>query len=156
MFSSSKLLINSTVLIICMGALISHSILQPEEHTMQEKPTLLIHITQGPEKPTVAALAFLIARTAVEEGHKVTLFLAGDAVQLMRDDVLNNLDGLGTGKLKEHYGVLAKAECEFYLSGMSSNSRGLSKEEVKGKKVTFASPQVLLNLTMQNDKMIVY
>jgi predicted peroxiredoxin len=41
---------------------------------------IFIHVTHGPEHPTRAALAFLIAKTAIEEGHKVSLFLAGDAV----------------------------------------------------------------------------
>ena len=59
---------------------------------------ILVHITCGPENPTKAALGFLMARTAIEEGHTVTLFLAGDAVQLFRNDVLDNLAGHGTGK----------------------------------------------------------
>ena len=124
--------------------------------SMKNTSSILIHLTHGTESPTRAALAFLVARTAVEEGHKVTLFLAGDAVQLMRDGALNNLTGLGTGNLKEHYDVLEKAGCEFYLSGMSSKSRGLTEEEVAGKNITFASPQVLLKLAMENDKMFVY
>ncbi|HEX6981838.1 MAG TPA: DsrE family protein [Balneolaceae bacterium] len=123
---------------------------------MNDKPTILIHLSQGPENPTVAALAFLVARTAVEDGHNVTLFLAGDAVQLMRNDVLNNLAGLGTGKLKEHYDVLAKAGCDFYLSGMSSKSRGLTADDLAEKNVEFASPEVLLRLAMKSDKMFVY
>src|SRR5687768_4219778 len=49
------------------------------------KTSILVHVTHGPEHPTRAALAFLVARTALEEGHSVTLFLAGDAVQLLRD-----------------------------------------------------------------------
>lgn len=126
------------------------------ESEVAEKPSILIHLSQGPENPTVAALAFLIARTAVEEGHQVTLFLAGDAVQLMRDGALNNLTGLGTGELEAHYRILAKNGCEFYLSGMSSKSRGLTENEVEGKNVTFASPRVLLNLALENDRMFVY
>jgi uncharacterized protein len=46
--------------------------------------TLLVHLTHGPEAPTRAALAFLVAKAAVEEGHDVSLFLAGDSVQLLR------------------------------------------------------------------------
>lgn len=129
---------------------------QDAEPDELDNPSILIHLSQGPENPTVAALAFLIARTAVEEGHKVTLFLAGDAVQLMRDGALENLSGLGTGDLAAHYRVLAKNDCEFYLSGMSSNSRGLTESEVEGKNVTFASPRVLLNLALENDRMFVY
>ena len=56
-----------------------------------KKSTILIHITQGLENPTKAALGFLIAKTALEEGHTVNIFLAGDAVKLMQDTVLNTL-----------------------------------------------------------------
>ena len=45
------------------------------------KPTILVHLTSGPENPTRAALAFLVARTATEQGHAVSIFLAGEAVQ---------------------------------------------------------------------------
>ncbi len=49
---------------------------------------LLVHITHGPEDPTRAALGLLVARAAIDEGHEVSVFLAGDAVQLMRDAVI--------------------------------------------------------------------
>src|SRR5204863_212593 len=52
---------------------------------------LLVHVTHGPEHPTRAALGFLVAKAAIEEGHEVSLFLAGDAVQLLRDAVLGSL-----------------------------------------------------------------
>ena len=41
--------------------------------------SILVHITSGPEHPTRAALGFLVAKAAIEEGHSVNLFLAGDA-----------------------------------------------------------------------------
>jgi len=41
---------------------------------------ILVQLTIGPENPTRAALAFLVAKSAIEEGHSVSLFLAGDAV----------------------------------------------------------------------------
>jgi predicted peroxiredoxin len=68
-----------------------------------EMPSLLVHITCGPENPTKAALAFFVAAAAVEAGHEVHVFLAGDAVQLLREPVRNALSGLGTGALHEHY-----------------------------------------------------
>ena len=117
---------------------------------------ILIHVTQGPENPTRAALAFLIARTAIEEGHSVTLFLAGDAVQLLRDNVLDNLAGLGTGKLREHYEVIIKGGGKFYLSGMSSKARGLSDADLKGKPAELALPNVLLKLSLEHDRMFTY
>jgi len=32
---------------------------------------ILVHVTCGPAHPTKAALAFLVAKAAVEEGHEV-------------------------------------------------------------------------------------
>ena len=41
----------------------------------KERTKMLVHVTQGPENPTRAALAFLVAKTAIDEGDVVTLFL---------------------------------------------------------------------------------
>jgi predicted peroxiredoxin len=117
---------------------------------------ILVHLTEGPENPTRAALAFLVAKTAVDEGHTVTLFLAGDAVQLIRDGVLDNLSGLGTGKLREHYDAIVKGGGRFYLSGMSSKARGVSEAELQGKPAEFAMPNVLVTLSVESDRLFTY
>lgn len=39
---------------------------------------LLVHLTTGVENPTKGVLAFLVAATALEEGHDVDVFVAGD------------------------------------------------------------------------------
>ena len=92
---------------------------------------ILVHITQGPENPTRAALGFLVAKTAIEDGHTVTLFLAGDAVKLLQDSVLNSLTGVGTGKLREHYETIVKGNGRFYLSGNSSKARGITETDIR-------------------------
>ena len=56
--------------------------------------SILVHITHGPEHPSRAALGFHVAKASIDEGHEVTMFLAGDAVQLMRAGAL---DGLSIG-----------------------------------------------------------
>lgn len=129
---------------------------QQGTQTTPQKMKFLIHLTQGTENPTVAALAFLVARTALEEGHTVSLFLAGDAVVLLRDQSLDNVAGLGTGKLREHYDAIVKAGGKFYLSGMSSKARGVTDAEIQGKPVEFAMPKVLLALSLESDRMFVY
>ena len=121
-----------------------------------KKSNILIHITQGPENPTKAALGFLIAKTALEEGHTVDIFLAGDAVKLLQDSVLNSLSGLGTGKLREHYDAIVKNNGHFYLSGNSSKARGMTAEDIKGKPAEFALPTVLLRLSLDSDRMFTY
>ena len=121
-----------------------------------KKYKILIHITQGPENPTKAALGFLIAKTALEEGHTVNLFLAGDAVKLLQDSVLNTLSGVGTGKLREHYDAIVKNKGKFYMSEKSSNARGMSEADLKGKPAEFARPTFLLRLSIESDRMFTY
>ena len=84
----------------------------------------LVHITHGPEQPTRAALGFLVAKAAIDEGHEASLFLAGDAVQLIREPVLDSLQGLGTGSLRENFDAIVSGGGRFFLSGMSSKARG--------------------------------
>lgn len=117
---------------------------------------ILVHLTHGPEHPTRAALAFLVARAAVEEGHTVNLFLAGDAVQLLREGVLDSLAGLGTGRLRESYDALVAGGARFYLSGMSSQSRGLAASDLEGKPAEMAMPSRLVQLAVEHDRLFTY
>ena len=149
-------MLRASLLLLLFATLAFGNTKQVEPKKEVNKMKILVHVTQGPENPTRAALAFLIARTAIEEGHTVTLFLAGDAVQLMRDSVLDNLAGLGTGKLREHYDAIVKGGGKFYLSGMSSKARGLTEAELKGKPAELAPPNVLLRLSLEHDRMFTY
>lgn len=117
---------------------------------------ILVHITCGPEQPTRAALAFFVARAALEEGHSATLFLAGDAVQLLRDAVLDGSVGLGTGSLREHYDKLVAGGAKFYLSGASSKARGVSEADLAGKAFEFGNPNLLVRLALEHDRVISY
>jgi uncharacterized protein len=113
---------------------------------------LLIQITRGPEDPTRAALGFLVARAAAEEGHDVSLFLAGDAVQLLREPVLDALVGLGTGSLRESYDALKASGAHFYVSGMSSKARGFEPDGI----AEAALPAKLVRLTLEHDRVLSY
>ena len=117
---------------------------------------ILVHITHGPEAPTRAALAFNVAKAALDDGHQVTLFLVGDAVQLMREGTLDQLVGLGTGKLRELYDALAAGGVTFYLSRGSSQARGLTEGDLAGKKVQFGTAKDLVRLSAEHDRMFTY
>ncbi len=117
---------------------------------------ILINITHGPEHPTRAALGFLVAKAAIEEGHTVSHFLAGDAVQLIRDATLDTLAGLGTGKLRESYDAIVSGGGRFYLSGMSSKARGVTEADLAGKPAEMAMPNVLVRLALEHDRMFTY
>ena len=113
---------------------------------------LLINVTHGPEHPTRAALGFLVGKAAVDEGHEVALFLAGDAVQLLRDPVLDHLVGLGTGSLRESYDGLRSGGARFYVSGMSSKARGFEPNGA----AEAAMPSKLVELALEADRVLTY
>jgi predicted peroxiredoxin len=123
---------------------------------VQVMGTLLVHITCGPEAPTRAALGLLVAQAAVDDGHQVRIFLAGDGVQLMRDAVLDTLTGLGTGSLRESFDAVASRGARFYVSGMSSKARGVADSDLAGKPAEFAMPKRLVELTFEADRVLTY
>lgn len=86
----------------------------------------------------------------------MNIFLVGDAVQLIRDAVLDNLVGLGTGTLREHYEAIVAKGLSIHLSGMSCASRGITDKDLENKPVEKAMPNVLVGLTMNADKVLTY
>lgn len=118
--------------------------------------SLLVHVTHGPESPTRAALACLVAKAAVDEGHEVTMFFAGDAALLMKDAVVGSLVGIGTGKLTDTLPALVDAGVPIYVSGMSSKSRGVSEDDLAGQGASFAMPEKLVELTFAADRVLTY
>ncbi|MFX5634278.1 hypothetical protein ABTE18_20685, partial [Acinetobacter baumannii] len=52
---------------IVLLTLIINKSMEAQTTNNATKTKLLIHVTVGPENPTKAALAFLVAKTAVEE-----------------------------------------------------------------------------------------
>jgi predicted peroxiredoxin len=113
---------------------------------------LLVHSATGPENPTRAALALLVARTAVDEGHEVRVFLAGDAVHLAREATAGAVTGVGTGAVAEHLAALTGAGVPVHLSGMSSKARGI--EAVDG--VQLSPPTTLVELVDWAEKTLTY
>jgi predicted peroxiredoxin len=113
---------------------------------------ILVHSATGPDDATRAALALLIARTAVEEGHEVSVFLAGDAVHLADPDKAAATTGLGTGEASAHLAALQEAGLTVLLSGMSSKARGIEG----GEGFELAPPQKLVELVEWADKTLTY
>ncbi len=118
--------------------------------------SLLVHITSGPEAPTRAALGFLVARAAVQAGHDVSIFLAGDAVQLAREGVIGSLQGLGTGALAETVPAVVDGGASIFVSGMSGKARGLSEDDLTPLRAQFAMPDKLVELTFGCDRVLTY
>jgi predicted peroxiredoxin len=117
---------------------------------------LLVHIATGPENPTRAALGLLVARSALEAGHDVDLFIAGDGVAVLRPETLDAGNGIGTGSLREHVDALVAGGARFFASGMSSKARGLTADSLGGLVVTMATPTRLVELAFEADRVISY
>ncbi|MDQ3166570.1 MAG: DsrE family protein, partial [Actinomycetota bacterium] len=89
-------------------------------------------------------------------GHQVNVFLAGDAVQLIRDAVLDALGGLGTGSLRQSFDAVTAGGGRLYVSGMSSKARGVSEADLDGKSAEFAMPNRLVQLAFEADRSFTY
>jgi predicted peroxiredoxin len=116
---------------------------------------VLVHLATGPENPSRAALALLVARTAVDEGHSVQAFLAADAVQLVRPETAVAVHGVGTGSFAEHWDALVEAGVPIFMSGLSSKARGV-EPAARGGQVAVAPPQKLVELAVWADTTLTY
>jgi uncharacterized protein len=117
---------------------------------------LLVHIATGPENPTRVALGLLVARSALDAGHDVDLFIAGDGVAVLRPETLDAGNGIGTGSFREHVDALAAGGARFFVSGLSSKARGLTADSLGGLEVTMAPPTRLVELTFEADRVLTY
>ena len=86
----------------------------------------------------------------------MSIFLAGDAVQLIRDAVLDSLSGLGTGSLRESFDAIVGGGGRFYVSGMSSKARGVTEDDLAGKPAELAMPSRLVQLAFDADRTFTY
>ncbi len=115
----------------------------------------LVHVATGPENPTRAALGLLVARTAASEGHDVSVFLAGDGVDLVRPETAGAVHGVGTGSASEHLAALREAGGRLYLSGMSSKARGIDAA-LAGEGVELVPPEKLVELAASAETVLTY
>jgi predicted peroxiredoxin len=122
----------------------------------QAMKRFLVHVHTGPADPSKAALAFLVAATALKDGHRVDLFLAGDGVALLTRESLSTVEGVGTGRLGSHYEGIVASGGRFYLSGMSAKARGLGEEILAGRPAEFAMPSMLVRLAAEADVVLTY
>jgi predicted peroxiredoxin len=113
---------------------------------------ILVHLATGPENPTRVALGLLVARTALAAGHDVDVFIAGDGVDVLRDETRGALNGIGTGSASEHWQALRDGGARLFASGMSSKARGITESDG----VQLAPPDVLVQLITEADRVVSY
>jgi predicted peroxiredoxin len=62
---------------------------------------VLIKSAWGSDDPTKAAFAFLHANAFAEAGHEVRIFLLGEAVNLMKDELMRAVTPVGWPPLSD-------------------------------------------------------
>ena len=118
--------------------------------------TVLVHICSGLESKNKITLGLLVAVTAEKNDHKVTLFLAGDGVQILNCKKAGEIVGQGTGDLYEHLQNLKNSKITIYVSGMSAKSRGYDEKLLDGYTAEFDMPDVLVEESIKADSVLCY
>ena len=118
--------------------------------------TVLVHIYSGLESKNKITLGLLVALTAEKNDHKVTLFLAGDGVQILNCKKADEIVGQGTGDLYEHLQNLKNSKITIYVSGMSAKSRGYDEKLLDGYTAEFVMPDVLVEESIKADSVLCY
>ena len=118
--------------------------------------TVLVHIYSGLESKNKITLGLLVALTAEKNDHKVTLFLAGDGVQILDCKKAGEIVGQGTGDLYEHLQNLKSSKITIYVSGMSAKSRGYDEKLLDGYTAEFVMPDVLVEESIKADSVLCY
>ncbi len=117
---------------------------------------VLVHIYSGLESKNKITLGLLVALTAEKNDHKVTLFLAGDGVQILNCKKAGEIVGQGTGDLYEHLQNLKNSKVTIYVSGMSAKSRGYDEKLLDGYTAEFVMPNVLVEESIKADSVLCY
>jgi len=118
--------------------------------------TVLVHIYSGLESKNQITLGLLVALTAEKNDHKVTLFLAGDGVQILNCKKAGEIVGQGTGDLYEHLQNLKNSKITIFVSGMSAKSRGYDEKLLDGYTAEFVMPDVLVEESIKADSVLCY
>ena len=117
---------------------------------------VLVHIYSGLESKNKITLGLLVALTAEKNDHKVTLFLAGDGVQILNCKKAGEIVGQGTGDLYEHLQNLKNSKITIYVSGMSAKSRGYDEKLLDGYNAEFVMPDVLVEESIKAESVLCY
>ena len=118
--------------------------------------TVLINIHSGLESKNKVTLGLLVALEAEKNDHKVTLFLAGDGVNLLSCKKAGEIVGRGTGDLYVHLENLRNSKVRIYVSGLSAKSRGYDETLLEGYNAEFAMPDILVDESIKADSVLCY
>ena len=108
----------------------------------------------GSDDPTKAAFPFLHGTALAEAGHEVQIFLLGEAVNLMRESVLNAVTPVGWPPLKEIMLKVLANNIQIYACGACCRARSVAESDLASTKAKFGNPQIFVQLTEWADRII--
>ena len=117
---------------------------------------VMVQILSGPEHATRAALGFLVAQGALDDGHDVTVFLVADGVQWVNRSVTDAVAGLGGGKLSDGVDGLKNGGASFYASKLSLGARGIPEERAAELGAELGTPSLLVKISLESDTTLTY
>ena len=117
---------------------------------------LLVHIHSDPDFKNKVTLGLMVALAALKNTHEVTLFLAADGVHILNCERAGDIVGQGTGDLYEHLTNLKKTNAKILVSGMSAKARGYDEALLKGYNTKFATPDQLIEESLNSDSVLCY
>ena len=127
---------------------------KPGGRTSANKLKIFIKSAWGSDDPTKAAFPFLHGTALAEAGHEVQIFLLGEAVNLMRDSVVNAVTPVGWPPLKEIMPKVLSNNIQIYACGACCRARAIVETDLQSKKAKFGNPQIFVQLTEWCDKII--
>ena len=118
--------------------------------------TVLVQIYSGIESKNKVTLGLLVALEAEKNDHKVSLFLAGDGVNVLTCKKAGEVVGQGTGDLYNHLENLKNSRVNIYVSVLSAKSRGYDERLLEGYNAKFAMTNVLVDESIKADSVLCY
>ena len=117
---------------------------------------LLVHSIQGPENSVNGVFPIGIASIAAEAGHEVNIFLAGNAVSLMKTEIVENMSAIGVGKLSDYTKLINDKRIHIHLSTGNCKASGITEDDIKDKNGVMSGPPGLLKLVEEAEKVLSY
>jgi predicted peroxiredoxin len=110
--------------------------------------------TSGSDNPTRAGLPFNFAMGALDAGHQPEIFLAGEAVYLMKSVIADSVMPIAMAPLKEMLDEVLAQRVPIFVWGKCSVARGVTEDDLKGKNAQFANPKLLAEKVVAADKVV--
>jgi predicted peroxiredoxin len=115
---------------------------------------LLIVASAGPQDPSRSCIPLHIAANgATPGGVDSAIAFAGDAVNLLKPEVIAELKGLGIPPLSELMQKCVAQNLRFYVCKGCAEARGVTAEML-GPNASMIMPPDLVRLTMEADRVL--